>query len=324
MSRTSYNLPDYQVLQRVDQASSSNGHKRSHSRHRPAALPLAPRFAQLQAAQDVPHINSPAVVKSGQRWSPGRDTWRSPLALSSSLESDADVARRLQWLGWTSRAQRPPSKRFTRPPPLSASASCQEFVRSSLPRGLRQSDANPKHDAFYEDAIARSLERKLREKAYKSKVGERAGLGVASLNTRPMSAPPSQQTFSLEASPLIRDPPSSVLLARALGHRKSSSSTSAATPRMQAAPPAKTVRLGSGSGGTLVQIRGFIARRTSATSIPVPMDVVDEVAEVKDVPPFIAAVIEIVLPEVKGAPASPTIEGVNDDKAAEDEAAAMD
>ena len=174
--QTSYNLPGFQgpPLQRYSPA--RGGHKRSASRHRPSQLALGPRFAQLTSESPPELPNAPALVKSRQRWSPGRGTWRSPLALSSSDSHPDEVATRLRFIEWSSRAHAPPSKRYTRPPPSSASASCQEFARSSLPHGA---GSGQQQEAFFEEMIARAIERRLRDKAIRSTIGERAGLGVA-------------------------------------------------------------------------------------------------------------------------------------------------
>lgn len=82
-----------------------------------------------------------------------------------------------------------------------------------------------------------------------------------------MSAPAGRQTFSIDSSPLRHTPPPSVLLQRALGHRKSSSSaTQHHVSGHQRAPSLDT-------------IRGFIARRSSGTTKP-SFEKIDEIAPV--------------------------------------------
>lgn len=139
-----------------------------------------------------------------------------------------------------------------------------------------------------------------------------------------MSAPPTRLSFSIGDSPLLRDPPSSVLLARALGHRKSSSSTAMAPARLQHAPLAKPFKLGTprGKDGTLVTIRGFIARRTGSPPAAA-MDVVDEAPEENAAQvASLAPALQIVLSELNGPRTASTINEV--DKNAEKNASPMD
>ncbi|KAK4700608.1 hypothetical protein P7C70_g5635, partial [Phenoliferia sp. Uapishka_3] len=324
---TSFNLPEFNPLPTPSQSR----HKRSSSRHRANPGVLGPRFDRLAAVEEGPPTtpNSPAHIKSphNKTWSAGRQTWRSPLALSESSESPEDVARRLRYFEWISRAHPSPSKRYGRPANTSHSGFFHDFSRTSLPRGPRGGDGDQRQqDAFYEEMVARSIERKLRDKVGKSKLGERAGLGVAAgremymlavlgsvresrlqgtsatslfrrrsaycrhfihplsmtaaakIPSRPMSAPPTRQTFSIESSPLHRDPRPSALQARALGHRKASSSSATMPNRSVSDPTPGKASLGTGGGAsTLVTIRGFIARRSASLSnFAIPMIVVEE------------------------------------------------
>lgn len=63
-----------------------------------------------------------------------------------------------------------------RPPPKSASAAIQEF--HILPNVNSHGGETRNREAMFEEMVARALDRRLREKVNRSRIGERAGMGV--------------------------------------------------------------------------------------------------------------------------------------------------
>lgn len=90
-------------------------------------------------------------------WEPRSNYTRSPLGRNSS-----PLGARPQ----------PISRRYLRPPPCTSAALCQAFTTPLMGRNQRGFE-------IYEEMVWKTLDQRLRDKAARSRLGERAGLGVS-------------------------------------------------------------------------------------------------------------------------------------------------
>ncbi|ORY91656.1 hypothetical protein BCR35DRAFT_72968 [Leucosporidium creatinivorum] len=212
-------------------------------------------------------------------WEPRRNYTRSPLGRSSSP------------FGARPQPCRPLSRRYVLPPLTTTAAPCQAFTTPLMGRDERGF-------TMYEEMVWKTLERRIREKVVRSRVGERAGLGVSagremliwaclgsyrearekgesSSRSWGGAAPSAELTFrrqftvalamaaSMSAPPtrltFIFPPPTSDRNQGARLARSIGHRKSQSTTGMTIASSAPPTRL----GGVASRIRGFVARRTT-------------------------------------------------------------
>lgn len=164
----SYNLPHYGPIP-----------SSSPPRHRPPPL----NFSHSPPSPSPPPapLSPPASVKQRftSQWTPRRHYCRSPLALSVLTPHLIKNIRRQHWEHHPAL-----SRRYLRPPPLSACAAVQAFQRPpfsyTMTEGRDPREIQEVEDRLFEEMVSRTIERRLGEKVARTKMaGERAGLGVA-------------------------------------------------------------------------------------------------------------------------------------------------
>ncbi|KAI5475985.1 hypothetical protein MNV49_000544 [Pseudohyphozyma bogoriensis] len=300
-----YNLPSYTNLTLVHPPPRSSSQPTTTTKHRPAPLNLTltlaangrppPDSATSDTNRRKGRAGSPPAIRQSPHtglWFPGRSTHRSPLSPRSPTALPSFFPP----------FSPPPSKRYIRPPPSNACTPVQHFSLpsfSSLTAGM----SDESRDRLFEEMVEKNIERRLRDKIVRGRMGgEKAGLGVqggrecllvaavgrrrgtrareafARQHDQPQSAPATRLHFrdpSIEytpsTSPLRPDPPSSVLLARALGHRKAASSMGVGSRYYKRGGKEKgpsvdenggLVGVGGGKMPSLESLRGFMMRRS--------------------------------------------------------------